>query len=332
MTTLSGAGTLVRSTAASGVGSPPTRLLLMPTTVTLDAMIPREDFYVQTDSNAQEQFQEFTLEKILTTASLLRILRKPDFQRETNHWTPQQIASFIESFVDNEIIPGLIMWDSKSYVFIIDGGHRLSALRAWIEDDYGDKLVSRGFYGKDNISNHQLKAAQMARKQVEARVGRFADLTKMVGTKEGTEQQLRRANRLSTRRIPVQWIQGNAMVAEASFFKINRQGTPLDDVEARLIQNREKPIAIAARSILRAGSGHKYWRRFSAENSATLEDTAKLLYQRLFEPEVDEPLKTLDVPIGGTVSPVDAIALLIEILEIAGTRDGAPKKVEEYAD
>jgi hypothetical protein len=28
------------------------------------------------------------------------------------------------------------------YIFVIDGGHRLSALRAWMEDDYGDGTIS----------------------------------------------------------------------------------------------------------------------------------------------------------------------------------------------
>jgi len=36
-------------------------------------------------------------------------LRKPDFQRETNHWTPEQLVTFIESFVDSEVIPSLIL-------------------------------------------------------------------------------------------------------------------------------------------------------------------------------------------------------------------------------
>lgn len=45
------------------------------------------------------------------------------------------------------------------------------------------------------------------------------------------------------------------------------------------------------------------------------------------------PLKTLDVPLGGSVSPVDALGLLIEYLTIAGTTqaDGA-RSIEKYAD
>ncbi len=53
---------------------------------------------------------------------LVPLLRKPDFQRETNHWTSVQVVSFLESFLDNELIPSIILWQSESYVFVIDGG------------------------------------------------------------------------------------------------------------------------------------------------------------------------------------------------------------------
>jgi hypothetical protein len=45
------------------------------------------------------------------------------------------------------------------------------------------------------------------------------------------------------------------------------------------------------------------------------------------------PLKTLEVPLGGSVSPVDALGLLIEYLTIAGTTqaDGV-KSIEKYDD
>jgi hypothetical protein len=39
-----------------------------------------------------------------------------------------------------------------------------------------------------------------------------------------------------------------------------------------------------------------------------VEDLSKNLYSCFFEPEIDVPLKTLDVPLGGSVSPVDALA------------------------
>jgi hypothetical protein len=131
----------------------------------------------------------------------------------------------------------------------------------------------------------------------------------------------------------LQWVQGSADVAETSFFKINSQGTPLDDVETMLIRNRRKPIAISARAILRAGTGNAYWSSFAEEKKTVVEDLSKHLYATFFEPEVDTPLKTLDVPLGGSVSPVDALSLLIEYLTIAGTTQASGTKlIDKYDD
>ena len=129
--------------------------------VTLDAMIPRDDFAVQVDEFEFDLFADFQITSLSRDSAILKLLRKPDFQRETNHWTIQQIATFVASFLDNEVIPSLILWKSPSNIFVIDGGHRLSALRAWMEDDYGDGAVSQEFYAGE-IPNAQKRAAKRA--------------------------------------------------------------------------------------------------------------------------------------------------------------------------
>jgi hypothetical protein len=100
----------------------------------------------------------------------------------------------------------------------------------------------------------------------------------------------------------------------------------LDDIEIMLIRNRRKPIAISARAILRAGTGNIYWSAFSPDKKVAVQDLSKKLYDNFFEPEMDTPLKTLDVPFGGSVSPVDALGLLIEYLIIAGIEQTGPVK------
>lgn len=302
----------------------------MATRVNLDAMIPREDFAIADPEFDLDLFQSFPISYMQQSNPILRLLRKPDFQRETNHWKPDQIATFIESFLDNEVIPSLILWKSPSLIFVIDGGHRLSALRAWMLDDYGDGAISRNFYNGE-ISEDQKKIAKRARSLIERRIGRFSTLEKLVESKS-LDLQVRRANRLFTRSLNLQWVQGNASVAETSFYKINSQGTPLDDVEEMLIRNRKKPIAIGARAILRAGTGHKYWSSFSIENREKIESTSEEFYKVVFKPETTVPLKTLDVPVGGSVSPVDALSLLIEVLAISGTKSGVSKSIRDYDD
>jgi hypothetical protein len=293
----------------------------MPQRVTLDAMIPREDLAIEDEGSfVLDLFPSLSVTNLAKDAAVLKLLRKPDFQRETNQWAPEQVATFIASFLDNEVIPSLILWKSPNFIFVIDGGHRLSALRAWMEDDYGDRTISRSFYNGE-ISASQKKIAERTRKLIEAKVGRFSSLKDLVGIRTANDVEKRRSNMLATRAIPVQWIQGSASVAETSFFKINSQGTPLDETEEFLIRNRLKPLSISARAILRAGAGHKYWSTFTDDIQIEIEALAKKFYQLVFEPEVEEPLKTLELSLGGSVSPVDALALLIEFLAITGFRN-----------
>ena len=124
------------------------------------------------------------------------------------------------------------------------------------------------------------------------------------------------ASTIFTRSLHVQWIQGSQEVAETSFFKINSQGTALDATEELLLRNRKKPYSIAARSIVRSGTGHKYWSKFSRTTQETIEEISSEINSLLFQPDVREPIKTLDLPLGGTSSPVDALKMLIDIFAI----------------
>jgi 5-methylcytosine-specific restriction endonuclease McrA len=297
----------------------------------LDAMIQREDFGIEEQPYNLDLMSDFPISHLAKEAPVRKLLRKPDFQRETNRWTPDQVATFIASFVDSEVIPSLILWKAPRYIFVIDGGHRLSALRAWMEDDYGDRSISQDFY-KTEISKVQKDVADRTRRLIEQRVGRYSTLISLVDSQSAPEAIRKRAQVLVTRALPLQWITGDAKVAETSFFKINSQGTPLDDTEKLLITNRHKPIAISARAILRAGSGHKYWSGFSPECVTATESVTQELYDHIFKPEAEEPLKTLELPLGGSVSPVDALALLIDFLGIAGTREKDGKAIDKYDD
>src|SRR5690606_30078433 len=50
-------------------------------------------------------------------------IRKPDFQRETNAWSPKQCLEFLESVVKGHIIPSLILWKSteNGFIYVLDG-------------------------------------------------------------------------------------------------------------------------------------------------------------------------------------------------------------------
>ena len=307
--------------------------------VNLDSMLPREDFNIIGDITASTNNLLSLGIRDLEKSSLIRPhLRKPDFQRETNHWNPEQICSLIESFMDGDLIPSVIFWQSKDSprIFVIDGGHRLSALCGWIEDDYGNGLTSKEFFG-DEITANQKKMHADTQKLVNKVVGSFQYWKQLNSADQSkitlADDQKRRLQRFSSGTIPVQWVPGDADKAETSFFKINTQGTPLDEIEELLIKNRKKPIAIAARSIIRAGMGHKYWSDFSHERIKIIEEKAKKLNKLLFEPEYDTPIKTLDLPLGGTAGVRTALSLLIDYILLANrNQQGAPKSVEDQSD
>ena len=107
---------------------------------------------------------------------------------------------------------------------------------------------------------------------------------------------------------------GNADKAENSFFMINTKGTPLDDLEESLLRNRRKAASIAARAIIRAGKGHRYWSKFDQTTAENIEKLARRLHGVLFDPELKRPIKTLDLPLGGPKGIRSALSILIELL------------------
>lgn len=307
----------------------------MPPKINLDAMIQRADFALEApETTSAEQIASISAESISGQSLLMSLLRKPDFQRETNHWTSDQITTFLESFLDNELIPSIILWRSQSFVFVIDGGHRLSALRAWILDDYGDGTASRPFYG-NNLSREQKRTAEQARTLINERIGQYALMrAALLAPSEHPDKIVKRARNMTTRSLSLQWVVGDAEKAETSFFKINTQGTPLDDTEELLLRNRSRSVAIAARSIVRAGSGHKYWSKFAEAHRKRIEELSKQINESLFHPEIDEPIKTLDLPLAGSVSPVSGLELLVRLISIANLkqRTGVPQLADFPVD
>jgi hypothetical protein len=259
-------------------------------------------------------------------------LRKPDFQRETNHWNPNQVVSLLESFVNGDLVPSVILWKSPTYLFVIDGGHRLSAMRAWIEDDYGDGALSYEYFGRE-ISPEQKKIADKTRKLVNDKIGSYRQLELQNEKPDLASDERKRISKIISRGLQVQWVKGDADKAEQSFFKINTQGTPLDEIEELLLKNREKPIPIAARAIIRAGTGHKYWSSFKPENAVNIETLSKDIHKTLFEPEIRRPIKTLDLPLGGSKGVRGALQILIDFMLISNkNQQGLPKYIEDQDD
>lgn len=105
--------------------------------VNIDALIPREDFETTGVNNSGNLKHSLSV-SAFTGGFFYPFIRKPDFQRETSEWDAKKICEFLESYINGDLIPSIILWRSSSGLFfVIDGAHRLSALTSWIYDDLG---------------------------------------------------------------------------------------------------------------------------------------------------------------------------------------------------
>lgn len=285
--------------------------------VNLDALIPREDFEVEDVINSGKKKEALSIEDIKADSFFFTNLRKPDFQRETNEWESEKVAELIRSFVSGDLIPAIILWRSSGgYLFVIDGSHRLSALAAWVSDDYGDGIASKLFYD-GIVPDEQLEVADITRKLVEKTVGSYQDfrlaLTNPTKVKSETVQF---AKNLGALAIQLQWVEGDARKAENSFFKINQQAAPIDKTELKLLEDRRKPTSIAARAIIRSGKGHKYWSSFGADYQEEIQRLAAEINHILFSPPLQNPIKTLDLPLAGKLYSGQTLPLVVDMISI----------------
>ena len=210
---------------------------------------------------------------------------------------------------------------------MIDGSHRLSALSAWVNNDYGDGQISKLFYD-GVIPDEQLKIAEETRKLINKNVGAYEDFRLALTPPDKVKPEIvKSALNLASVAIQLQWVEGDASKAENSFFKINQQAAPIDKTEIKLLESRKKPNSIAARAIIRSGKGHKYWSRFSKEIQDQIQEIAKEINQILFEPKLQTPIKTLDLPVGGKLYSAQTLPLILDFVNIVNKIDFNKKDV-----
>lgn len=296
--------------------------LAMPTyPVNLDALIRREDFAVSLTPPRLQKVEEAPKLKIVELEAdsfMYRAIRKPDFQRTTAHWTPAKVAAFIKSFVAGDLIPALIFWQSpdSGSIFVIDGAHRLSALIAWVHDDYGDRKLSFPFFEGD-IPPEQKEAAEETRKIVANTVGSYVEIKHATNP---SPERLRFSTNLAAGGVTLQWVPGDASSAEKSFHTINTAQTPIGDLEVRLIRDRRSPNAIAARALVQAGTGQYYYSAFPAPAQERIKALAREIYDDLFVPPLETPIKTLDLPVAGRSYSSDSLKLILDVMEFVNKK------------
>lgn len=299
--------------------------------VNLDALIKREDFEIDEQVNAGLKKGTMSAEDIKGDSFFFQTLRKPDFQRETNEWEPDRVVELVKSFVNDELIPAIILWRSQAgYIFVIDGSHRLSAIAAWVNDDYGDGPSSQAFY-EGSLPAEQRQVAEATRALVNREIGSYARYRAEIdGTARATEEVSprlsleisKRARNLGSLAIQLQWVEGDISKAEESFFKINQQAAPIDKTELKLLRQRRWPTSVAARAVIRSGYGHKYWSKFTATRQKQIKAIATEVHKALFLPILSNPIKTLDLPIAGKVNSAQTLPLVVDMISIVISTDG----------
>ena len=288
--------------------------------VNLDALIPREDFIAPLDdsSSAGEGGKPSASSTDLTRGeSFFETLRKPDFQRETAAWTPTAVCDFIEAFVSNDLIPSVICWQSPARLtFIIDGAHRLSAIIAWIQDDYGAGERSIRFYGK--IPEQQERMHQKTRELVHKRVRSYVEWRAETSTAGSIPELRLKVRGLAHAKVPLLWVPGSdATKAEKAFFTINQSAVEIDATELKILNARSKPNAVAARTIVRNATGTKYWDSFSPDGQKTVIETGKGIYSALYSPPLQTPVRTEELPVAGYGYGSQTLPLIFDFVNVA---------------
>jgi hypothetical protein len=292
--------------------------------VNLDALIVRQDMDEGEPQRIPTGFSFRPEDLVYDSGLTYSVLRKPDFQRSTSSWTPEKVKDMVIAYIEGETVPAVIVWRSpKNNLFVIDGGHRLSSIIAWVNDDYGDGPISKAHYGEPQNA----AAAKKVRELLEEAIGSYKDLKEATNKPDAEPKHKDNAKKLVYASLKVQELEkaSDAAAAEKSFLKINEQGVVLSDTEKWLIHARYCPNSIAARAISLKGQGGAYWERFASNQGEKISMLAKSVHNLLFTPDLDRgELKTADLPIAGPYSSSNALALIFQFVNFANNVPTTP--------
>lgn len=330
--------------------------------VYLDHLIRRESLRYQRadeeiyDNQASSNLPSLRMIDLLKGSNISRLLRKPDFQRATWAWTPEDCVSLLESIVNEQVIPSIIMWSSpeSGLDFILDGGHRVSVVMAWLNDDWGDKDRLDSAIDEDQIKVIK-DAANKVRYLVDARVGNIQKYKEAEETierilEQGEENPKRIMGEETFKRGQFYrkflkggvsfhrlWVTGNYEKAEASFVKINGSGQQLLEWETKLIKNRNSSFARAVMSISNVNSVTHYWplkvpdgpdQQMLVQKVPEIITGIENLHRLLFTPAYRRPLTSLRQPLV-VAERQKRPFYLAELLTIVEGGKGVPVETEQ---
>ncbi len=299
-------------------------------TVYLDHLIRRENLRYQRPAQTGESLDErpnyLLLNELRKDRTRSGKLRKPDFQRATSAWEPADCCSLLETIVNKQIVPSIIMWQNQDNLldYILDGAHRVSVVMAWFNNDWGESAIrSEDFLGTDEDREKIYKAAQQVRQLVNATVGDIKDYEAAqvefdriveAGASPREKMAIRDFDRARfyTRlergsiQFPVLWVLGDYRNAEASFLKINKSGKQLYEWERILVENRDSSFARIIMSVAFPATAKRYWPEKAEdgidddllkERVETILSKVAKIHSALLTPVLRQPLRSAHQPL-----------------------------------
>lgn len=286
-----------------------------------------------------------------------KALRKPDFQRRTWSWTAENCVSLLDSIVNEQVVPSIIMWASpdNEFDYVLDGGHRISVVLAWLNNDWGDKLPIDGY--RDKEEERLIKqAANEVRSLVKIKIGSIEDFKEADAefTKAILEEKAPRLvldiktfnrgffyQRLKRGDVGfhILWVVGDYEKAEQSFLKINKGGKPLSEWETTVVESRHSSLIRTVMSLSSISSASHYWHTKDLDDESTEANKGKIdeiltginkLHDILFLPTYETPIRRLQQPL---MVPYDIetkplwLSQLLTIIEGGKGRESETRKL-----
>lgn len=258
----------------------------------LEHLIPRGDVDSTKTDNSMTQSDRrssFNLIELEKGQFFYEQLRKPIFQRDTNQWTVERLEKLIVTFLDDGLIPAIILWeDYEGSIYIIDGAHRISSLIAWVNSDYGKE-------NELNDSNHNAIEEYISNK-----IGSYSEIKSSKDEKYKNTKQI-----IAKRSIAVQWVTGDYDKVKESFIRINEQGVVISEDEKELIENDQLPTSQLSRAIL----GHGLGQVSKKQNEKT-----EIIFKRFFMPFLSHQLN--NYPLAGSLNEGFVISKIYNAVKI----------------
>lgn len=282
--------------------------------VHLDHLILREDIFYTSPKTSSLPERNIKKDEVIRyvdiqdNRALFSRLRKPDFQRQTNSWTPEKCVDFLDSVLRGWLVPHIILWKKPGTEtrYVLDGAHRVSVVKAWMADDWGDSGSAKSHYAKQDREQIE-RAAEKTRQMVKARIGSYKEFhAELEDLRQLSEMEVLQLapqkrvlleffNSIDDTGLLIHWAENNSYEEVAqSFVRINRGGQPLDEFEVFLIDNRKSAFVRCIMAIAGGGAG-SYWStqeelsillRQMIEGFNTI---AQNIHRRLFEPTHELP-------------------------------------------